>query len=54
MLAAHEREKKKKSFETCLKQHWHFSPFAVLTDGILGKGYHTLLKKCSARRFAGK
>jgi hypothetical protein len=33
VLEAHEREKKKKYLlEVCLKQRWHFSPFAASTD----------------------
>ena len=48
VLAAHEREKKKKYLEPCLEQRRHFSPFVVSTDGLLGKEAKTLLKKLSA------
>jgi hypothetical protein len=48
VLAEHEREKKKKYLEPCLKQRWHFTPFVVSTDGILDKEAKTLLKHLSA------
>jgi hypothetical protein len=48
VLEAHEREKKKKYCEACLKQRRHFSPFVASTDGLLGKESQTLLKKLSA------
>jgi hypothetical protein len=49
VLEAHEREKKKKYLEACLEQRWHFSPFVLSTDGLLGKKEsRTLLKKLSA------
>jgi hypothetical protein len=38
LLAATEREKKKKYLEACLGQHRHFSPFVVSTDGLLDRG----------------
>jgi hypothetical protein len=47
VLEAHEREKKKKYLEACLKQRQHFSPFLVSTDGLLGKESQTWLKKLS-------
>ena len=49
VLAAHEREKKKKYPGACLKQHRDFSPFVVSTDGLLGKEAKILLKKLSLR-----
>jgi hypothetical protein len=49
VLAAHEREKKKKYLGACLEQRRHFSPFVVSTDGLLGKEAKMLLKKLSAR-----
>jgi hypothetical protein len=48
LLAAHEREKKKKYLGACLERR-HFSPFVVSTDGLLGKDAKILLKKLSAR-----
>ena len=49
VLAAHEREKKKKYLGACLEQRRHFSPFVVSTDGLLGKEAKILLKKLSLR-----
>jgi hypothetical protein len=51
VLAAHEREKKKKYLGACcLEQRRHFSPFVVSMDGLLGKEEaKLLLKKLSAR-----
>ena len=37
ILAQHEREKKRKYLEPCLKQRRHFTPFVVSTDGLLGR-----------------
>jgi hypothetical protein len=37
VLAQHEREKKCKYLEPCLKQWRHFTPFMVSTDGLLGQ-----------------
>jgi hypothetical protein len=37
VLAAQEREKKKKYLEACLEQRRHFSPFVVSTDGLLAQ-----------------
>jgi hypothetical protein len=48
VLAAHEREKKKKYLGACLEQRRHFSPFVVSTDGLLGKEAKILLRKLSA------
>jgi hypothetical protein len=48
VLAQHERRKKKKYLEPCLKQCWHFSPFVVSTDGLLGKEAKKRLKCLSA------
>jgi hypothetical protein len=53
VLAAHEREKKRKYLEPCLEQRRHFSPFVVSTDGLIGKEAKTMLKKLSAH-LAGK
>ena len=49
VLAAHEREKKKKCLGACLEQRRHFSPFVVSTDCLLGKEAKMMLKKLSAR-----
>jgi hypothetical protein len=49
VLAAHEREKKKKYLGACLEQRRHFSPFVVSTDGLLSKEAKILLRKLSAR-----
>ena len=49
VLAAHEREKKRKYLEPCLEQRRHFTPFVVSTDGLIGKEGKTLLKLLSAR-----
>jgi hypothetical protein len=40
MLEDHEREKKKKYLKASLEQRWHFSPFVVSTDGLLGARNH--------------
>jgi hypothetical protein len=48
VLAQHKREKKKKYLEPCLEQRWHFTPFVVSTDGLLGKEAKRLLKHFSA------
>jgi hypothetical protein len=48
VLEAHEREKKKKCLGACLEQRRHFSPFVVLTDGLLGKEAKILLRKLSS------
>jgi hypothetical protein len=49
VLAAHEREKKKKHLEPCLEQRRYLSPFVVSTNGLLGKEEaKTLLKKLPA------
>ena len=45
VLAAHEREKKKKYLEPCLEQRRHFSPFVVSTDGLFGKEAKIVLKR---------
>ena len=37
VFEAHKREKKKKYLKACLEQRWHFSPFVVSTDDLLGK-----------------
>ena len=44
VLAAHEKEKKRKYLEPCLEQRRHFTPFVVSTDGLLGKEAKTLLR----------
>jgi hypothetical protein len=48
VLAAHEREKKRKYLEACLEQRRHFSPFVVSTDGLFGIEAKTILKKLSS------
>ena len=48
VLAAHEREKKRKYLEPCLEQRRHFTPFVASTDGLLGKEASTLLKRLAA------
>jgi hypothetical protein len=48
VLAQHERAKKKKYLEACTEQHRHFSPFAVSTDGVIGKEARALLRRLSA------
>jgi hypothetical protein len=45
VLIVHEKEKKTKYLEACLKQCRHFTPFVVSTNGLLGKEAKTLLKK---------
>jgi hypothetical protein len=37
VLAAHEREKKKKHRDACIEQRQHFSPLVVSMEGLLGK-----------------
>jgi hypothetical protein len=48
VLAAHERENKKKCPGACLEQRRHFSPFLASADGLLGKEAKILLRKLSA------
>jgi hypothetical protein len=48
VLAAHEREKKRKYLEACLAQRRHFTPFVVSTESLLGREAKILLKKLSA------
>jgi hypothetical protein len=48
VLAAHEREKKKKHLGDCLEQCRHFSLFVLSADGLLGKEANVLLRKLSA------
>ena len=48
VLAAHEREKKKKYLQPCLEQRRHFTPFVTSTDGLIGKEGKTVLKRLSA------
>ncbi len=43
VLAQHEQAKKKKYLEACTEQRRHFSPFAVSTDGVIGKEARALL-----------
>ena len=45
VLAAHEREKKKKYLEPCLEQQRHFSPYVVSTDGLFSKEAKMVLKR---------
>ena len=49
VLAAHEREKKKKYLGACLEQPRHFFPFVVSINGLLGKEAKILLKKLPLR-----
>jgi hypothetical protein len=44
VLAQQEHEKKKKYLTACLKQHRHFTPFVVSTDGLIGHKAAELLK----------
>jgi hypothetical protein len=46
VLAAHKREKTKKSLEPCLEQHHHFTPFAISTDGMIGKESKSSSRNC--------
>lgn len=48
VLAAHEREKKKKYLQPCLEQRRHFTPFVTSTDGLIGEEAKTLLKKLAS------
>jgi hypothetical protein len=48
VLAAHEREKKRKYLGACLAQRRHFTPFVVSTDGLLGREAKIFLQKLSA------
>jgi hypothetical protein len=43
------REKKKKYLQSCLEQRKHFTPFAVSTDGLIGREAGELLKRLSLR-----
>jgi hypothetical protein len=47
VLENHEKEKKAKYLEPCLKQRRHFTPFVVSTDGLLGEEAKSVLKKLS-------
>jgi hypothetical protein len=48
VLATQEREKKKKKYlQSCLEQRKHFTPFAVSTDGLIGREAEELLKRLS-------
>jgi hypothetical protein len=47
VLAAHEKEKRKKYLKPCLDQRRHFSFVVVSTDGLLGKEAEMILKKLS-------
>jgi hypothetical protein len=49
VLETHEKEKKRKYLEPCLKQRRHFTPFVVSVDGLLGKEAEVFLN-----RLAGK
>jgi hypothetical protein len=48
ILAQHEREKKRKYLEPCLKQRRHFTPFVVSTDGLLGREATLFLKRLAS------
>jgi hypothetical protein len=48
ILSQHEREKKRKYLEPCLKQRRHFTPFVVSTDGLLGREATVFLKRLAS------
>jgi hypothetical protein len=48
VLAQHEREKKRKYLEPCLKQQRHFTPFVVSTGGLLGKEAPFFIRRLSS------
>ena len=48
-VLADEQEKKRKCLGAYLEKRRYFSPFAVSTDGLLGKEANILLKKLSIR-----
>ena len=54
VLAAHEREEKKKYLGACLEQCRHFSPSVVSTESLLGKEAKILLLKKLSLRLAEK
>jgi hypothetical protein len=37
VLDRHEKEKKRKYLQACMDQCWHFTPFIVSTDKLLGR-----------------
>ena len=45
VLETHEKEKKQKYLEPCLKQRRHFTPFVVSADGLLGKEAEVFLNR---------
>jgi hypothetical protein len=47
VLATQEREKKKKYLQSCLEQRKHFTPFALSTEGLIGREAGELLKRLS-------
>jgi hypothetical protein len=49
VLAAQEREKKRKCLDACLEQRKHFTPFVVSTNGLIGREAGELLKRLSLR-----
>jgi hypothetical protein len=46
-LENHEKEKKKKYFEPCLKERRHFTPFVVSADGLTGEEAKFVMRKLS-------
>ena len=53
VLKSAEVEKKKKYLDPCLKQRWHFTPFVVSCEGMLGKEADVFLKNL-AKKLAKK
>ena len=49
VLARHEKEKKNKYLEACLKQRRSFTPFVVSTDGMLGREASNLMMKLAQK-----
>jgi hypothetical protein len=47
VLATQEHEEKKKYLQSCLKQHKHFTPFVISTDGLIRGEAGELLKRLS-------
>ena len=52
-LATEEHDKKRKYFDSCLQQFWHFSVFVTSVDGLIGMEAETTLKEL-ARQLATK
>jgi hypothetical protein len=49
VLEAHEKGKKRKYLAPCIAQRRHFTPFAVSTDGLIGKEAKSVLKALSIK-----